>query len=246
MAATRDDLTCASRNGYFGVMSRGVGVSDATISAVVSAIVGIIGGGTAAAWLTGGLTIRQKKIARRQKRRARAYVEAIAWMELLMASYRAHEAGVPVAPAQPAGPASTGKASSPVTGATFPLAVPVDADVGLDSHYFLTLRAQVVTFGTHDMARAFDRWVNAFKEVQANGGNAALKLDPQLEKEPKKTREALKKMTCHAAIFPGDQDKIHPGTTNPKRRRDPGRPDTDPGCLTRAVECCASWELRRG
>lgn len=232
-------------------------MSDATITAVGSAIIAIIGGGATAAWLTGALTIRQKKISRRQKRRARAYVEAIAWIKLAMMDYLDYKASVPgpgpggTTDRKPAtvaaNPVATAeKYVSPVTGTKFWFSVPAGEEVGLGSNYFAAVRAQVVTFGSHDMARAFDRWVNAFSEVLQNGGHDShLKLDPKLESAPEETRTALKAMTCYTAIFPSNDSPL-PGTTDPENEHDPGLPDTAPGCLTRAVECCASWELRLG
>jgi hypothetical protein len=210
--------------------------------ALLTAIGGIIGGGAVGAWLTGFLTIQQKKIARRQKRRALAYAEAITWMKLVMTAYLAHQAE--------AGwkPASTEKFVSPVTSATFPFAVPAaDAEIALGSNYFAALRAQVVTFGTHDMARAFDRWVNAYSEVLRDGKDSAcLRLDAKHEKASENTRTALAGMTCYNAIFPNPGGDPRPGTTNPVRRWHRDVPDELPGCLTRAVENCASWELRHG
>jgi hypothetical protein len=212
-------------------------MSNAAITALLTAIGGVIGGGAVGAALTGVFTIWQKKIARRQKRRALAYAEAIAWMRLVMTAYLDHKAA-----GQPA--TSTDKLVSPVTGATFPFPVPTaNEQIGLGSTYFTALRAQVITFGTHDMARAFDRWVDAFKGV--DNGNC-LRLDSKLDKAPEETRAALAGMTCYDAIFPSALDQPRPGTTDPQRRWQRDVPDSYPGCLTRAVECCASWELRHG
>jgi hypothetical protein len=213
-------------------------VSDA----LLTAIGGIIGGGAVGAWLTGFLTIQQKKIARRQKRRALAYAEALTWMKLVMTAHLAYLAdagGLPV---------STDKFISPVTNATFPFPVPAaGTEIGLGSNYFAVLRAQVITFGTHDMARAFDRWVNAYSEVLHSGGDSlCLRLDAKHKKASEKTRAALAGMTCFDAIFSDPSDEPRPGTTNPVRRWHRDVPDGVNGCLTRAVENCASWELRHG
>jgi hypothetical protein len=100
-------------------------VSDA----LLTAIGGIVGGGAVGAWLTGFLTIQQKKIARRQKRRALAYAEAITWMKLVMT---AHLAYLAEADGQPV---STEKFVSPVTNATFPFPVPAaGTEIGLGSN----------------------------------------------------------------------------------------------------------------
>lgn len=210
--------------------------------ALLTAIGGVIGGGAVGAWLTGYLAILQKKIARRQKRRALAYAEAITWMKLVMTAHLAHLA---VAGGQPV---STDKFISPVTNATFPFPVPAaGTEIGLGSNYFAVLRAQVVTFGTHDMARAFDRWVHAYCEVLRDGGaSVCLRLDAKNKTASGETRAALAGMTCFDAIFPDSRDEPRPGTTNPVRRWHRDVPDGVNGCLTRAVENCASWELRHG
>jgi len=220
-------------------------MSDVTITALITAIAGVIGGGTVGAGLTGTLAIRQKKMARKHKNRGIAYAEAITWMRLSMTAYRTGQASWPPASPTAGGP---GRFVSPLTSAKFPFSVPAaDADIGLGSQYFAVLRAQVITFATHDMARAFDRWVDAFAEVLQHGQECrCLILDDKLDGVSERTRQALAGMTCYDAIFPRAGDPPRPGTTDPVHWRHTDLPDGYPGCLTRAVEYCASWELRKG
>ncbi len=202
-------------------------MSSSTV-AVVSAILGLVGGTAVGAWLTGLLTIQQKRIARRQKQRAAAYAEALAWITSCVTNHGA------------ADPAVT--PTGPFTNAKFFHAGAIGGGTGLDSAYFMTLRAQVMTFGSHDVARAFDRWVYAYRKVQARQGDATWDLPEGVDR----ASSVLAGMTFNDAIFPSAKDPVL-GTSNPKGfRLDAGHPEKRDGSLTRAVECCISYELRRG
>jgi hypothetical protein len=128
-------------------------MSSSTV-AIVSAIIGLIGGTAVGAWLTGSLTIKQKRISRRQKKRADAYVEALAWIKSMMTSYGLGDA-FSSNPGPEAGKSADGAVNSvaeslsPITGAKFLYAGSPDGDIGPDSKYFATLRSQIITFGSH-------------------------------------------------------------------------------------------------
>lgn len=202
-------------------------MSGSTV-AVISAILGLVGGTAVGAWLTGLLTIRQKQIARRQKRRAAAYAEALAWITSCVTNHGA------------AAPAAT--PTGPFTNAKFFHAGALGGGTGLDSAYFMTLRAQIMTFGSHDVARAFDRWVYAYRKVQAGEGDATWDLPAAADG----ASSVLAGMKFSDAIFPSAEDPVI-GTSNPKRwPPDAGHPEKRGGSLTRAIECCVSYELRLG
>jgi hypothetical protein len=212
---------------------------------ILSAILGVLGGTSVAAWLTGWLTIRQKRLKRVQKRRADAYVETLVWIRWGMTlistgkeipdtvAVKSGSTDIAVAGSaeEPASPGS--KADSPYTVATTP------ENAGPNSEYHAALRARIVAFGSHDMCRAFDRWSEAYRMVAAKRGDDACHVD-----SPDSDAHAvLKRLTYKEAIV---TDRVTPGTTKPSRRFDRGFPDGKDGCLTRAIECCASWELRKG
>lgn len=46
-------------------------------------------------------------------------------------------------------------------------------DADLASDYFVTLRARVVAFGSHDMTRAFDNWTDAYRTALTSGQSEA-------------------------------------------------------------------------
>lgn len=228
--------------------------SSSTI--VLSAIVAVLSGTAVAAWLTGWLTIRQKKQKRVQKRRADAYVETLAWIRwgasnISLGKIPAGNPGAAVGQADNATSGSSARSGNPAPAATgagqdtstithekLPYAPPAEEDAGPDSKYHATLRGRIVAFGSHDMTRAFDRWTEAYRMILAGKGDLRCHVDPE-------NSEAYKRvisLTYKEAIVP---DNKWPGTSNPQHR-DPGFPDGRPGCLTRAIEVCASHELRKG
>ena len=232
-------------------------------SVLIPAVVAILGGGLTASVVTGRYTLKQKQQSRLQKRRAGPYVEAVAWMRLEMARYRAgqepsaSQESTGATGEQPVNPTAVdpdAESDSPVTGKKLEKAglqstEPANKDTGLDSNYFATVRAQIITFGSHDMSRAFDRWTDAFGKVISGHKDELFILDAKINESSsarKKASRELEKLTYYEAIFPADGDR-NPGTTNPPVDvEDAGFPDGKPGCLTRAVECCAAWELRTG
>jgi hypothetical protein len=225
--------------------------SSSTI--VLSAIVAVLSGTAVAAWLT----IRQKKQKRVQKRRADAYVEMLAWIRWGAsnislgkvpagnpgAAVRQCDAAVSETTANNGDPApaaigAAGQDTSTITREKLPYAPPAEEDTGPDSKYHATLRGRIVAFGSHDMTRAFDRWTEAYRMILAGKGSLPCHVDP----EGSEAYERVIGLTYKKAIVP---DNKRPGTSNPQHR-DPGFPDGRPGCLTRAIEVCASRELRKG
>jgi hypothetical protein len=215
---------------------------SSTASVVLSAFLGLLGGTAGGAVLTGWFSIRQQQLRRVQKRRADTYMEMLAWVRwrTTMLAPPPATSGPPAAGVDDPGTelgGSTTKPQDPSTKGAFAYTDATNSDgTGPDSRYFVTLRAHIIAFGSHDMARAFDRWTEAYRMVLGGHGDDGCSLDPKVKK-------VLRKLKYMTAIFP---DNTRPGTGNPSRRGDRGFPDGDPGCLTRALECCASHELRRG
>lgn len=100
-----------------------------------------------------------------------------------------------------------------------------EAEIGSD--YFVTLRARIVAFGSHDMARAFGKWADAYGEF--------------LTAKQSDARESARRQI----VSPTDYVQNGPAFWL-RQKFDPSRTDGKPGCLTRAVEYCASRELRKG
>jgi hypothetical protein len=210
--------------------------SSSTI--VLSAVVAVLSGTAVAAWLTGWLTIRQKKQKRVQKRRADAYVEMLAWVRWGASNISLGKLITDDGGQAPAASGATGQDTSTITHEKLPYEPPAEEDTGPDSKYHATLRGRIVAFGSHDMTRAFDRWTEAYRMILAGKGNLPCHVDP----EGSKAYKCVIGLTYKEAIVP---DNKLPGTANPQHR-DPGFPDGRPGCLTRAIEVCASRELRKG
>jgi hypothetical protein len=204
---------------------------SSTTTLILSLLGGLLGGTAAGAGLTGWLAIRQQRRKRVQKRRAEVYVEMLAWIRWATTPPRltadhAH---------------STNAGDPDVTKTAFPYAEAMNAEnFGPDSKYHVTLRARLVAYGSHDVTRAFDRWTEAYRMVLAGRGNDLCQVDPNNSK----VGRLLEHTTNRSAIVPDPQK---PGTTNPHDRRHPDLPNSGgEGCLTRALERCASYELRKG
>jgi hypothetical protein len=209
-------------------------VSD-TSSIVIPAIAAVAGAALGTA-LSGYFTIRQKARSRVQKRRAEVYVDMLAWTGARLPELaRKAETltGIPARDARAGIPPPAGVISVPSSKTTFPDPAAGDLDLAKTapgSAFFAALRARVVTFASHDMTRAFDRWTAQYKNVSE-------------DLNARDTRNAL-----HNLVIPAAE----PGTASQARRftlsfqRDPGRPDDTPGNMTRAIERCASAELRKG
>ena len=266
-----------------------------TASVIISTVVGLLGGATVGAVVTGLLGIKAKAKKRVQKRRELVYVDMLAWVytRILMVRDKANEAATPsngklanlppsATPA--ASPSATPAASPSVTPAPSPSATPARKStfpdsMALDPHkdtdpgkpYFDTLHARVRAFGSHDMARAFDRWTKFYKDILD---------DPSSAKEFWfNSKITNNKITYADAIIPPDPPSHEkdlsdePLATPPhafarftrwltgrrqakrdfkalngrsRRRWDAGLPDPVKGGLTMAIERCASKELRKG
>jgi len=129
------------------------------MASVVSLLTAFFSGAVVAAIVTGAFTVFVKKQKRVQERRAEVYVDVLGWT------------GTRV---QQLARQSTSQDESKQLSAilsndkkiTFPDPKAVDPDIqntNPGTLYFTTLRARVVAFGTHDMARAFDRWTHVYE-----------------------------------------------------------------------------------
>jgi hypothetical protein len=248
-----------------------------------SAVVGLVGGASFGAVVSGWLAIRLKQAKRTQRRRAQVYVDVLAWIGARTQRWTdPHAAPLPKAPES--------RKTDPHEAASN--ATTDDTDPG--SPFFVALRARLVAFGSHDMTRAFDHWVDAYRcldDDQRNltGSEALTPVDPrtallvaggvdlrpllaaragQADETPVGAVIGVRK---HAQIAWLDEAGIRTlgdvgtlsASTVPRRRsfivrvvahpvesgrswRDPGRSDGGRGCLTRAIEQCASKELRKG
>jgi hypothetical protein len=194
----------------------------------------LVEGAAAGSALTGWFAISQKAKARVQRRRSEVYVDMLAWIEVRVALMggQLHLMG----PAYPNDDPSHNKKTDPHPESTRD---PTDTDPG--TAFFVSLRARIIAFGSHDMSRAFDRWTSQYLAWK-NADNA----------------EEKDAVAHHLQLRPGP--RIGPGIRQPRawcrRKIDPGTPfpagDVVPrttasqGRLTAAIEYCASQELRKG
>ena len=209
-------------------------MSDAS-SIVIPAVAAVAGAALGAA-LSGYLSIRLKARKRVQKRRAEVYVDMLAWVGARMPELaRIGETALGMT-AQDAGAKHSPRAGvikAPDSKVTFPDPGAGGLDLAKTdpgSAFFAALRARIVTFASHDMTRAFDRWTASYQRA-TRGLEATERLG------------ALRDLVV-PAIGPEAAGKAARFTL--RFRRDPGVPDDAPGNLTRAVERCASAELRKG
>lgn len=242
-----------------------------TASFIVSTVVGLVGGATVGAGVTGWFAIKAKAKKRVQKRRELVYIDMLAWVYTRIPAVRSAKATTATTPsngklANPSAPAAAPGPSAPAAApdrkSTFPDLMALDprADADPGTPYFVTLYARVVAFGSHDMARAFDTWAKLYKVILDDSSSA--------------NAFWFKKITNADAIIPPDPppDEENAQATPPnafarfmKRRTDrrqakrefkalnhrsrgwdSGLPDPVKGGLTIAIERCASKELRKG
>jgi hypothetical protein len=217
------------------------------VNGISSAVLGLLGGAAFGALLTGYFTIRQKAVARVQKRRVAVYIDMLAWIGTRLPEHvpysKAIDTDKNVTVPDPA-------ATDPDTKQTDP-----------DTRFFVTLRARVAAFGSHDMARAFDRWTAAYRMVVQDpepgctnhSDQGEPKFHNQIRSKPdckRSAQRALWSVPTHAVI-PWRRRALK--MLAPERigfvlcrKIDSGHPDRDQGCLTKAIEFCASKELRKG
>jgi len=139
----------------------------------------------------------------------------------------------------------------------------VKEDTDPETEYFFSLRARVAVFASHDMARAFDNWVDSYRVVLSHAGPTA---DPVADPAADSLRVALEALIYERAapqkltdLIPGRAGFFNrigvffkrlriavPFWFKTKIRRQRDVSDGRPGCLTRVVEFCASEELRKG
>jgi hypothetical protein len=225
-----------------------------------SALLAFAGGTAVGAGVTGWFTVQVKRTRRVQKRRAKVYIDMLAWINARMPMLRAKAEQEPV-PAHEASSADL-KGTYPDPEAS---GSPETTDPP-DKPYFRTLRARVVAFGSHDTARAFDSWTEAYLKV-LNGeenepwcetiGKAGVEevsylqaivvppspVPPFHAKEPEISRWEKHR------VFKRDFKRLNGMGWLPiwvAMRIDPGLPKPEPGGLTMAIERCVSNELRKG
>jgi hypothetical protein len=128
--------------------------------ASVASILGAFStGAVGAAVVTGAFTVFVKKQKRVQERRAEVYVDILGWTGTRVQKLARQLTSL-----------DTGKQRSAILSndkkITFPDPEAVDPNIqntNPGTLFFTTLRARVVAFGTHDMARAFDRWAHVYE-----------------------------------------------------------------------------------
>ena len=264
------------------------------ISLVVTGLSAIVGG-TLGAGLTGYFGIRVKRQKRRQTRRAEVYVDILAWIGTRM--LKLAQDLDPVQPdntdngdradAQQSGEISDSGAGAMQVSAdtrarttletkartTFPDPAAMlnaeDTDPG--SQFFVALRARVSVFGSHDMARAFDNWTDAYRltlpsavpaydHYQNLGGAPShpghcryCALLALVTEGSTGTEIGIFRWLRHKELRVMPPDKRIPADKYRKQTgiwnmlfKESDAIDGMPGCLTRAVVACASEELRKG
>jgi hypothetical protein len=254
-----------------GVSAGGVKLSGLT--SVIFAAIGVVIG----AALTGWFGITQTRQKRVQERRAEVYVDVLAWIWTRMPALQGQLlARSPGPDAENRWPASTPDFPTTKVKTTLPMpeAILSAQKTDPETPFFVALRSRVAVFASHDMARAFDRWVAAYKLIL----KAA---DENCQDHSRKAPEvcpddcvrcamlALVTESVSGAPRPIRRKLITPRARSTKTAEDaankintdlykhsirlwgiPGRQednlDGQPGCLTKAVAACASEELRRG
>lgn len=247
----------------------------------VTGLIGVVAGGV----LTGWFGIRVKKRQRVQQRRAEVYVDMLTWIGTRMpkpwqVGLEVDTSSINETKSAPDQSAMRGHSHRPGIAVNFPDTKPrttfpdpeaVDANdnkTGLGAPFFVTLRARVAAFASHDMARAFDRWAEAYRIVLADQGTECPNHPTPNFDDPKLHYRKYKKPDCknaaHQSLNPRSVEKpdrswrqaLIYGLTDMrfwhkiifllKHRIDSSQPDGKPGCLTDAIEQCASKELRKG
>jgi hypothetical protein len=124
------------------------------------------------------------------------------------------------------------------------------------TQYFVTLRARIVAFGSHDMARVFDKWTAVYLKVLNGEANRkwcndisyaaainAAAILPAPTDAPETHRRESRREFRELNKLKGLQRRLPIWVV---KRLDPGMVEAEPGGLTKAIERCASKELRKG
>jgi hypothetical protein len=227
--------------------------------------------------LTGLFGITQTRQKRVQERRAEVYVDVLAWIWIRMPALQVKLHAGTHRPNGVDWPTSL--SGFPVTTKKITLPSPEALSVqntDPETPFFVALRSRVAVFASHDMARAFDRWVAAYKIAlkvdNVDGGGAT---------HSGKSEEICPDDCVRCAVLALATDEVA-GTSPPtlwgwitgrvgsaeKRKSSDSGIKTDAyklritpwvvvgrerdtldgtlGCLTKAVAACASAELRKG
>lgn len=136
------------------------------MASVASLLGAFFTGAVVAAVVTGAFTVFVKKQKRVQERRAEVYVDILGWTGTRVQKLARQSTSLDTSK-QPSAILSNDKKI------TFPDPKAVDPDIqntNPGTLFFTTLRARVVAFGTHDMARAFDRWTHVYEMTWCDPG----------------------------------------------------------------------------
>jgi hypothetical protein len=253
------------------VSAGGGKLSDLT--SVIFAAIGVVVG----AVLTGWFGITQTRQKRVQERRAEVYVDVLAWIWTRMPVLQGRLlARAPEPVAENSWPASGPDFPATKKRTTLPTPEAILSTENTDpkTPFFVTLRSRVAVFASHDMARAFDRWVAAYKltlkgtdESCRDHSRKAPEICPDdcvrcallalvTEGVSGTPRPIMRKWTTsRARPTETTKDSVYKINTDLYRQsitlwailgRQQDLLDGQPGCLTKAVAGCASEELRRG
>jgi hypothetical protein len=242
---------------------------NSTLEAALWSGAALVGGAVLGAWLTGWFTIRVKRRKRVQERRAELYVDLLAWIGTRMPRLKWElngKKGPEPAAGQEFPEPDSASAQAAKKRILFPdtraMAKPTCTDP--ETPYFVSLRARVAVLASHDMARAFDNWVDAYSLTLPDAAVGCCKRHKELSKEPAGRLAVDPPADCRtsalrAVVYDRSTGKQVKATPEVRKRykKTPrfwlwtklGKHDLHdglPGYLTRAVELCASQELRKG
>ncbi|HXW46819.1 MAG TPA: hypothetical protein VEL03_18660 [Streptosporangiaceae bacterium] len=240
---------------------------NSTTEAALWSGAALVGGAVLGAWLTGWFTVRVKRRKRVQERRAELYVDILAWVGARMPWLVWEQArmsgknGPEPAEGQklPEPDAATAQVNKKRTSYPDTRSIAGRTSTDPDTPYFVSLRARVAVFASHDMARAFDNWVDAYGLTLPAAAEECCERHQKLGKE----RIADPPADCRSSALRAiayDRSTGHGVKATPEDRErykktrlfwlrtkfSKERPDGLPGYLTKAVELCASEELRKG
>jgi hypothetical protein len=232
---------------------------SSTATAISAAVLGLLGGTAVGAAVSGWLGMRAKARSRVQKRREKLYADLLTWIGARLPHLEFQ--------LQP----NTGDAGTTVPD---PAAILRIENTDPDTKFFIALRARVTVFASHDMARAFDNWTEAYRVTLKDPGQRGAAHKGATPGGKECQRDACQR--CSLLALATRESTGHQATMREKWRkwakREPITPleaiqsaqyrktisirskllrqrdriDGERGCLTRAVALCASAELRRG
>ena len=146
-----------------GSASKGCGTLSDLTSVIFTAI-GVVIGAALTGWF--GIVVKRKK--RVQDMRAEVYVDVLAWIWTRMPALQ-EKLGTKIPEASTEDRWPGDKSNFPETKEKITLptheAILSKQSTDPEAPFFVVLRSRVAAFASHDMARAFDRWVAAYKII---------------------------------------------------------------------------------